>query len=153
MKLHSLLFILIIAVNLSNCSTQEKETHKDALMEAINRFNTAFREGNVAALESMITQNYSHTNGSSKSIRKKDWLNYLRKREKDIISGVLRILKYEMNEIDITFHHTSAIVTGKVFVSSKRQNKITENVYRVTHIWVYESGFWKRAGFHDGKIK
>ncbi|KAA3635598.1 MAG: nuclear transport factor 2 family protein [Bacteroidetes bacterium] len=158
MKVLKLVLIAITAISFTNCSPEKQqqilsEADKEALVETLEKFNQAFRDGNTALLQSMITDNYIHTNGNSKSIGKDTWLNYLRKREKDIQTGNLEVLNYTMEDLEITYHNNVAIATGKILVSSKRQNEVVDNEYRITNIWVFESGLWKRAGFHDGKIK
>ncbi|AUP78023.1 nuclear transport factor 2 family protein [Flavivirga eckloniae] len=158
MKLFKTFLSMALVLAFFNCTDKEKvkktpETDLTQLMESIDKFNKAFQEGHVKVLESMITENYLHTNGNLKSIRKNDWINYLSKREKEIQSGALEVIEYKLEETEIELHGNTAIVTGKVTVSNKRNNDIKKNEYRITNIWVYESGAWKRAGFHDGKIK
>lgn len=158
MKLIKLILFIILVFNFFSCSNKEttgglSEQVKQDLMEAINKFNQAFQEGDVTTLESMIVQNYIHTNGNSKPIGKKDWINYLHKRNKEIESKDLEVKGYKMEEIQIEFYDNTAIMTAKITAINKRSDQIQENEYRVTNIWVYEMGNWKRAGFHDGKIK
>ncbi|MFY0602680.1 MAG: nuclear transport factor 2 family protein [Flavobacteriaceae bacterium] len=148
----------MIALNLFNCvsenpSQKKLKIIKDQLIKTMNEFNKAFKDGNVIILESMITENYTHTNGNSKSIGKKEWINYLRKREKEIKSGNLEVIEYKMNEMEIELFENIAIVTGKIIVSNKEKGEIKKSEYRITNIWVDENGNWKRAGFHDGKIE
>lgn len=119
----------------------------------LEKFNNAFARGNLEVLDALTTENYLHTNSNSKAITKDEWFNYLRKRNQQLKSGAIRILDYEFTEQQIEFHGTTAIVTGKVNVISKDSLGAQESQYRVTNIWVYEDGLWKRAGFHDGKIK
>lgn len=140
---------ILIAVSCSqnNAGDQQK------LRQAIESFNTAFKQCDISTLEAMITENYTHTNGNSKSIGKSAWLKYLRSRERDIKSGAIDVLNYEMDEMEIKMHHDMAIVTGKIVVESRREDEVQENEYRITNMWVLESGAWKRAGFHDGKIR
>jgi len=71
---------------------------KKELLTAIQIFNTAFAEGDLKTIERLLTGNYQHTNGTSKSIGKKAWLNYFKKRKQDIDTGVLVIKQYEMDE-------------------------------------------------------
>ncbi|WP_299220550.1 nuclear transport factor 2 family protein [uncultured Aquimarina sp.] len=158
MRFFKVILAVIIALNLSSCkdddaTNNELEKSKQELLKTISEFNKAFRNGNVSVLESMITENYLHTNGNSKSIGKKSWLNYLSKRENEINSGNLDVIRYEMDEIKIEFYRNMAIVTGKVAVSNKKKEEIQKNEYRITNVWVNEDGNWKRAAFHDGKIK
>nr|WP_299343712.1 nuclear transport factor 2 family protein [Allomuricauda sp.] len=133
----------------NNLSEDKKET----LLTAINQFNEAFAKGDMTTLESMITENYLHTNGTSKSIVKQDWLNYLKKRTLDIESGIVETVNYEMDEVSFEFYGNTAVVTARITTGVKRNDSIFNNQYRVTHLWVNEEGQWKRAGFHDSKIK
>ena len=132
---------------------QSSEQELEALRERIDQFNTAFKNGDVKVLESMITDNYLHTNSNSKAIRKKDWVAYLHKRKKELASGELEVNNYKMEETEIELFDDVAIVTGKISFSSKRAEEQKENVIRITNIWVKEEGLWKRAGFHDTRIK
>lgn len=157
MKFFRILLVIGIALHLSYCrdmDTSHKESvpSKTELVATIDEFNNAFQQGNVSVLKSMITENYVHTNGSSQSIGKKDWLKYLSKRENDIKTGNLEVLQYEMDDMKIEFYGEMAIVTGRVAVSNKEKEETHNAEYRVTHVWINDHGDWKRAGFHDGKI-
>ncbi len=153
---HKFFFLLTLSYFLLNCSNKNAEVEdyssKEKLNIAIETFNNAFQKGDINTLEEMITTNYIHTNSSSKAIRKESWFQYLKKRAKEIKLGQLEVLYYKMDQIETVFHNKTAIVTARVYVSSKRDSTIKENSYRVTNIWVYKSGNWKRAAFHDGKI-
>ncbi len=153
-----MLMLFTLALNLTSCkgknnSNGESEIDKKSLSNAINEFNKAFKEGNVATLELMITDNYTHTNGNSTAIGKTEWLSYLRKREDKIKSGNLEVIEYQMSEIKIEFHGNMAVVAGKISVVNKEKEDIQKSEYRVTNIWVNKNGKWKRVAFHDGKIK
>lgn len=152
------LLTIILGFNLSYCTdkritNEESEMMTEKLFKAIEHFNAAFQQGNNTVLESMVTENYVHTNGNSKAIGKKDWFNYLSKRENEIKSGNLEVIEYKLDEIEIERYGNMAIVTGKIVVTNKIKESLQKNEYRITNIWVNESGNWKRAGFHDGKIK
>lgn len=137
----------------SKSDKQEFQNDKERLLSTLEDFNTAFQQGDVAALHSMVTENYVHTNGSSKAIGKTTWFNYLDKRATAIASGKLKVIDYKMEDIAIQFHGAIALVTGKVLVTTMEKEELTKNAYRITNIWVNENGQWKRAGFHDGKIQ
>lgn len=151
MKPIKILLMSILVCTTYNCSTRKVDAKKE-LLDAMERFNTAFQSGNVAVISSMVTDNYLHTNGSSKSIRKGDWLDYLKKREKEIKSGNLEVIAYGMEEMEIEIHGKIALVTGKIVVTTKEKNETKTNEYRITNLWLKLDGNWKRAGFHDGKI-
>ncbi len=130
---------------------QDNEEH--ILWQKIDTFNQAFKEGDIEELKSMITENYLHTNSTSKPIDKNTWIAYLAKRKKDIASGNLVVHRYEMQEKFMRLYDDMAIISAKIITSSSRDGNLVENQFRVTNIWVKEENNWKRAGFHDGKIK
>jgi len=157
MKINRFL-LLIFSIVFFSCKSTAQEAgltkkDKENLVQALTVFNNAFQEGNTAVLASMITENYTHTNGNSKPIGKKSWLSYLQKRSQKIKTGELQIIQYKMEDLAIEYLNTTAIVTGKVLVSSKVSDTIKSNEYRITNLWVHTPDGWKRAGFHDGKIK
>ena len=151
MKLYPSILVLI-SICILSCQPKH-EVDRDSLITSIDAFNKAFAEGNLAVLDSMITSNYLHTNSSSKVIGKADWFNYLKKRNQSLESGEIEVLEYTLDETKIEYHGNSAIVTGRVTVVTKDSIGSKKNQYRITNLWVYENGNWKRAGFHDGKIK
>ena len=101
----------------------------------------------------MTTENYIHTNGSSKAFDKASWFAYLKKRTAQLKSGELEVLTYELNDTVIRIHDDTAIVTGSITVVTKDSTETKESQFRITNIWVRESEGWKRAGFHDGRIE
>jgi hypothetical protein len=138
------------------CETEpqkSKEEQRQELITTIDKFNTAFANSEISVLESMITDNYRHTNGTYEAIDKETWLQYLKKRQQEIETGILTINSYEMSQLNVEFHDNTAITTAKVITSITKNHELAKNEYRVTNIWVYKNGTWKRAGFHDGKIQ
>nr|WP_298794055.1 nuclear transport factor 2 family protein [uncultured Allomuricauda sp.] len=151
MKL-SRLIIIVLGLCLANCQTK-RSSEPEKLAISIEKFNTAFAEGNLEVLYAMTTENYLHTNSSSRVIGKTDWFNYLKKRNKDLKSGAIEVLEYQLDETKIEHHDNTAIVTGKVRVVIQDSTGTKISQYRITNIWVYEDGTWKRAGFHDGRME
>ena len=146
------LSLFTLGCNKGDSTSENDYSQKELLTETVKTFNTAFNEGNIEVLIPMITKNYVHTNGSSKSIEKEDWLGYLAKRKKQIESGELVIKNYKMDEIEVEMYDDMAIVTGKISFLSISGGMEKQNAYRVTNVWVLEDGRWKRAGFHDTRI-
>lgn len=126
---------------------------KNSLLQTIKTFNTAFSKGDLATLDSLTTENYIHTNGNSKAIGKSEWFKYLEKRTAQIQSGNLKVISYTFDEQHVEIYQNNAIVTGKISVVTQDSMQLKENQYRITNIWANVSGVWKRAAFHDGKIK
>ncbi|WP_242155945.1 nuclear transport factor 2 family protein [Aestuariivivens sediminis] len=154
-KLNAVILSLFFVLNCNNEVTQKfnSQEEKETLIKRIEEFNAAFIDGNVDKLESMITDNYLHTNSSSKVIRKDDWLAYLVKRKNEIESGKLIVKNYKMDETEIEIYDDMAIVTGKISFSTSKLDEQKEHEIRITNIWIKDEGIWKRAGFHDTRIK
>lgn len=151
--LQSTLLLLTFFCFSCTIGNSDKGPTKESLSKTIKEFNRAFSSGNVAALVYMIADDYKHTNGSSRAIKAENWVNYLHKRSKDLNTKDLVVHSYDMDQIEIVMYDDTAIVTGRVQTSTTSKGIRSENEYRVTHVWVYENERWKRAGFHDGKIK
>ncbi len=154
-KLNAVILSLFFVLNCNNEVTQKfnSQEEKETLIKRIEEFNAAFIDGNVDKLESMITDNYLHTNSSSKVIRKDDWLAYLVKRKNEIESGKLIVKDYKMDETEIEIYDNMAIVTGKISFSTSKLDEQKEHEIRITNIWIKDKDIWKRAGFHDTRIK
>ena len=54
---------------------------RERLIVEIEAFHKAFSTDDTQTLETMITDQCIHLNGNSKSIGKKEWLDYLKKRK------------------------------------------------------------------------
>ena len=152
-----IIFLAGLCFALTNCTPIEKGDQKhtnqeEELYTAIDKFNLAFETGDIVTLDSMVTENYQHTNGNSKAISKGAWFNYLNKRKADIENGKLKVIAYTMDEKKVEFFGNTALLTARISVKSERDGELQENQYRITNFWIKESGKWKRAGFHDGKI-
>ena len=151
-------FILAVIVLVCSCVRVSEPGNsnlddKVVLEVKIKEFNEAFKKADIDRLTELIADNYIHTNGNSKPIGKEEWLKYLKGRKANIESGKLVISNYEMEELQITVHKNSAIVTAKVKSSGLRVSEFFVNEYRITNLWIKDGEYWKRAGFHDTKIK
>ena len=135
----------------------EKEINKSASKENLEQtlqvFNNAFEMADVEILNSMTSDNYTHTNGGWKSFGKEDWLGYMKKRKIRIENGELQIASYEMKELSIQMHGLSAFITGKIVMEGIENRESFNKEIRVSNFWVFENEEWKRAGFHDTRIE
>ena len=157
MRCFKIVLTLLLVFNVSFCTdfTTDETAAPDTqqLLETIKLFNQAFQHGNLTVLDSLTTDDYTHTNGNSKAIGKKRWFAYLSNRANEIKLGNLEVIDYTMTVREIKVYGNTAIVTGKIEVTQKASGEIQKNAYRVTHIWANLEGSWKRAGFHDGKME
>ncbi len=144
---------ILLCCSCKTDSQQLTQKQKDELKLVIDKFNAAFANSDIEIIDSFIVENYVHTNGSSKAIDRKKWFNYLDSRNGDIASGRLKINSYKMENIQFEFFGKASVVTAKVSTSIDENGEIKKSEYRVTNLWTYTDTGWKRAAFHDGKIK
>lgn len=149
MKLLSTILVLIIA---AGCS-KEKEPSVSELRSAIESFNEAYVRGDTSILAQMISDQYVHTNNSWRSFGKDQWLGYMRSRREKLDEGTLVVAAYEMDEYAVEQFGNSAIVTARISSKGTENGAPFDKSFRVTNVWVYNQGVWKRAAFHDTPIQ
>ena len=148
------LFLPLLLLALFGCvpAATNEEEELALLNETLSLFNQAFRDGNLAVLDSLTTDNYTHTNSSGKAFPKASWFSYLEKRSAQLASGELVMTRYELQEKEVKLHGSSAIITGKILTAGTNKGEPFERALRISNFWVKENGTWKRAGFHDTRI-
>ncbi|MCE7992258.1 MAG: nuclear transport factor 2 family protein [Roseivirga sp.] len=153
MKKHLILALFLIFT--FSCAGPERKKQKELgqLEASIDLFNTAFEQGDLSTLDSLTTDNYIHTNGSDRAFSKERWFNYLESRRKNLVSGQLKIDKYQLLEKEIQLYEKSAIVTGLIITSGFSKGAEFSNQIRVSNLWIKEKETWKRAAFHDTRIQ
>lgn len=151
-----------VLLGLLSCQVEQKqeEVHEksidqktEELINTLNDFNLAFAGANASQLEQLLTDQYTHTNGSSAPYTKKVWLNYIKSRKEKIEAGTLIVDDYGMTDIQMSFYDHCALVNGIVYSKGSEKGIPFDKQFRVTHLWVMESDQWKRAAFHDGVIE
>ena len=125
---------------------------EEQVRAAVERFGKAFVEADVSALESLLSDDYIHVNGSGSVLNKQQWLEYIKSRKAELESGRLKIESYENDDLMIRIHGESAVVTGRNVAKGKRGGQTFTTRLRFTHLWIKEGGQWKRAAFHDSRI-
>ena len=125
----------------------------DPVLEAVQRLGTAYRDGDVETLESLITDQYVHTNSSSKPIDREAWLGWVANRAKAIDEGRLRVLEYDTSGVTVLRHGDTAIVTGLNRTVREHDGRREESAVRFTMVWVKTDEGWKRAAFQDCRVQ
>lgn len=149
MKVLSTIFILLM---LASCSTAN-ENYREQLAPTVEKFNEAYVQGDTLLLANMITENYVHTNSSWKSFGKEKWLSYMKNRREKLDDGTIEMIAYTMDEYAVEFFEHTAIVTARINNKGIEDGMPYEKSFRVTNLWIYKDGNWKRAAFHDTSIE
>jgi ketosteroid isomerase-like protein len=125
---------------------------RQQIEDAVARFSKAFVEADVSTLDALLSEDYVHTNSTGSVLNKRQWLEYIKTRRADLEAGRLVIESYENTDLRIRVHAESAIVTGSNVAKGKREGKPFVTELRFTHLWIRQSGQWKRAAFHDSPL-
>lgn len=141
----SLLFSLF-----SPAAASEAESE---VRRAVAVFGEAFVDGNVEALDSALTADYVHVNGSSGNVlTREDWLHWIGTRRAAIESGQLAIESYELSDLIVRVDGDSAVVVGRAQSRGIDDGKAFDSDVRFTNLWRLRDGVWRRAAFHDSAI-
>jgi ketosteroid isomerase-like protein len=125
---------------------------RQQIQDAVRRFSKAFVEADVAILDMLLSEDYIHTNSTGSVLNKQQWLEYIKNRRAELEAGRLEIESYENTDLRIRVHGESAIVTGNNVAKGKIEGKSFVTQLRFTHLWIRQSGQWKRVAFHDSSI-
>jgi len=132
----------------------EYANSEKAVREAVEEFSRAFLEADISALETLLTDDYIHVNGSSGSVLNRDaWLKWMKSRRTELDSGQLLINEYRVEDVTVKVYEDVAIVTGVVHSSGTRQGEAFASQVRFTNTWVLFDGTWRRVSFHDSPLK
>ena len=149
-RFYSVFVLLGFTLSCSQVPTKPNET---SLLEAIDTFNQAFAKADTTTLSKMLTKNYMHTNSASGPWKKPGWLSYVAGQRQKLDQGILTITEYSMSEMEYHLYDNTAVLSAVVKNIGKEDTLSFSKSFKVTHLWVYEDGTWKRAAFHDGKIE
>lgn len=152
MKRYFYPIIFMVVSTACGTNTSERTDTTDTLNQTLDQFNSAFHTCDIETLNRLTTDSYLHINGSSDPITKKEWINYLHKRKKQVENGELQISRYDFQDKKIQVYGQSAWVTGLVLVDGSLNHVPFSRKIRVSNVWVRENGQWKRAGFHDASM-
>ena len=133
--------------------TEPDSLHRLELERALGAFSAAFLRADAETLDTLLTDDYIHTNGGTGGVLDKErWLEYIRTRHSELASGRLRVDRYESSEVTIRWHGDAAVVSSKVVSEGSRDGKPFATRLRVSQVWVRSDGQWRRAAFHDSPL-
>jgi hypothetical protein len=145
--------MLTLLLLLNIASAEPDSARQAALHAALQAFGRAFRHADAAALDSLLTADYLHTNGGSGAVLDRTrWLDYVRSRRADLRSGNLRVDRYETSAVTVRWYPSTAVVSNEVVSEGIQNGAPFASRLRVTQVWVEAGGRWRRAAFHDSSI-
>jgi ketosteroid isomerase-like protein len=124
------------------------ENHVAALDEAVRHFGEAWAIGDVAALDSLLSPTYTHTDIFGKLSDRASWLAYASRRAD-------RSTRIAFRNVHIRVNGDVGIVTGINDVQgggirdAADQKSLT---LAFTQAWVWQQGRWRREAFQATPI-
>jgi ketosteroid isomerase-like protein len=107
----------------------------------LDTWTAAERDGDVATLESLLTDDFVGVGPLGFTLAKPAWLARHR-------GGGLRYETYDLDEVQARVHGEAAVVTARQTARGAFQGRPTPEVLRTTLALVHDAGDWRLAGVH-----
>ena len=132
------------------CSTALGDEAKEArLTQRMAAMSAAFNASDVATLDTLLADHYSHTNNSAAPLDRESWLASIAKRRDDMDSGAQKITSVETSDIKVRSHNNTAVGTGVYIMKGERGGQPFGLKIRYTQVWEWDGTDWYRVAFHD----
>jgi ketosteroid isomerase-like protein len=127
-------------------STDVKEADQEVL-KMNEECNAAELRGDVAAMDSFETDDFTHTQANGTVEHKAEYLN-------GVGSGAHKFLLLDLSEVHVRSYGNSAIVEGHIHLRANNNGKIADVNNLFMTVWVKQQGKWREAAWiADGPPK
>jgi ketosteroid isomerase-like protein len=122
------------------------------IQQMIKEFDAAVSTGNVQKVESLITDEYVHTDIYGKIQDKNSWLvTWLKPLAADLKDGKYKWEIYQSDDIQVNVLNDGiAVAVGRWTL--KRSDSPESLVGRFTHVWIKTKEGWQRAAYQATTI-
>lgn len=118
----------------------------DDHLRRLNRaWMTAYTQGDVAALERMIADDYVGTFPDGSVLDKRAEIEGVR-------SGKVRILSMEPEEMDVRRYDRTAVITGRSHIRASIEGQDMEGRFRFTDVWIEFPHGWRAVASQVTRI-
>ncbi|MGH7597056.1 MAG: nuclear transport factor 2 family protein [bacterium] len=135
-----------------NHAPNENLQHEQEIRKLLDEFAQAFAQVDTAVLQSLIADDYVHTNLTGEVLNKAQWLERAKMRRADISAGKTKIEHYSYDDIRIRIYDNTAVVTGQATTLGLQEGKEFKSNLRFTNVRVKREGRWQRVAFHDSNV-
>ena len=118
---------------------------KQEVMEVMRRYEEAYGQNNVAALDRILAEDFVFTSSRSIVVTKAQELS-------DIRSGEMKTESAGIDELQVRGRGTAAVVTGRATLKGVWHGQDFSGQYRVTATWIKEAGHWRLLALHASRI-
>ena len=152
---HTGIVVLFLQLLLAclNPAPAQGASQEDEVRKAVSAFDRAYMEADVSYLQSRLTQEYIHINGSTGNVfGREDWLSWVQSRRARLASGELKINAHTVDDLMVKIYGHTAVVTGVINTQGLQAKTPFTLRLRFTNTWVKLGEVWFRAMFHDSVL-
>jgi ketosteroid isomerase-like protein len=144
--------LLFALAQMRNHARDENLQHEQEIRKLLDEFAQAFAQVDTVVLQSLIADDYVHTNLTGEVLNKAQWLERAQMRRADISAGKFKIDHYSYDDVRIRIYGNTAVVTGQAITTGRQEGKEFKWNLRFTNVWVKREGRWQRVAFHDSNV-
>lgn len=130
---------MTLAATFSSPQQQSESVSKILALE--NKWNEAYKEGDVAAMNSLLTDDFIITVEEGTIFSKAGYIAHCGDSDN-------RVLSSEMSDLKVRMHGNTAIVTGAYHEKGTSKGKPYEYHDRLTDVWMMIDGRWQLIASH-----
>lgn len=126
-------------------STDSKVADQEVL-KTNEECNAAELHGDIAAMDSCETDDFTHTHANGTVEHKAEYL-------KGVGSGAHKFLLLDLSEVHVrSYEGTSAIVEGHIHLRANNNGKVADVNNLFMTVWVKLQGKWREAAWIAGRL-
>jgi ketosteroid isomerase-like protein len=143
MKIHIWLFAATsLAVSFSNLGMGQNrpDTAASKILAFENKWNAAYKKGNVATMESLLADDFIVTTEDGTTLSKSGYI---------AANGSTVIVEIsDMSDLKVRMHGNTAVVTGAYHEKGVNKGRPYEYHDRFTDVWMNITGKWQVIASH-----
>jgi len=140
-KISPLILAGLVAWTLVFAATQNQQGSTSKILAFENKWNAAYKHGDIAAMESLLAEDFIITVEDGSTFSKSGYIAH---------NGdtTLHVEITEMSGVNVRMHGSAAVVTGAYHEKGVFRGKPYEYHDRFTDVWMNTNGKWQVIASH-----
>jgi ketosteroid isomerase-like protein len=134
-------FLLLATFAATVCAPQQKSESASKIVALENKWNEAYKQGDVATMNSLLTEDFIITVEDGTTFSKAGYIAHCGDSDN-------RVLISEMTDLKVRMHGNTAVVTGAYHEKGTSHGKPYEYHDRLTDVWMIIDGRWQIIASH-----
>jgi len=140
-KLLVVIFLLLATFAATISTPQEKSESVSKILALENKWNEAYKQGDVATMNSLLADDFIITVEDGTTFSKPGYIAHSGDSEN-------RVLISDMSDLKVRMHGNTAVVTGAYHEKGTSKGKPYEYHDRLTDVWMMIDGRWQVIASH-----